>query len=233
MEPDADEPSLGGTLNATTEQAQHDKEQELEADRNKKILTHSTSNYVSSDEQPAFQAPFNAAGEEEKVENQAMVDIFKEDLPPVLTQPEPAAPAVAPPTETLEDIDKKNRAQAHAEAQDAVAMAYEATPIAPAVPVPAPQVEEPAPTPVEQAVEEQAAPVSPAPYVSPEALPPVTAPAPVDFSQLPPPPPLPNFPQGPLPPEQLGQIFGTPPAAPPPPTPASPPDPNQFKIPGQ
>ena len=191
VEPDADEPSLGGTLNATTEQAQHDKEQELEADRNKKILTHSTSNYVSSDEQPAFQAPFNAAGEEEKVENQAMVDIFKEDLPPVLTQPEPAAPAVAPPTETLEDIDKKNRAQAHAEAQDAVAMAYEATPIAPAVPVPAPQVEEPAPTPVEQAVEEQAAPVSPAPYVSPEALPPVTAPAPVDFSQLPPPPPLP------------------------------------------
>lgn len=228
--PDAEEPSLGGTLNATTEQAQRDKEQEIEADRNKTILTHGNSTYVSSDDQPSFQAPFNAAADD-TAQNQEPIDIFSENLPPVpAAQPEPVAPAsITPPIETLEDIDKKNRSQEHADAQDAVAMAYEATPVASS---PAPVIEEVASA-VEQAVQEQAAPAAAAPFASPEALPPVTASAPVDFSQLPPPPPLPEFPQGPLPPEQLGQIFGAPPVAPPPPAPATPPDPNQFKIPGQ
>lgn len=242
--PDAEEPILGGTLNATTEQAQHDKEHEIDKDRNKMILSHGGNKYVG-DSQPSFQAPFNAAADEAAGEPES-VDIFKDDgpsseapkqselpkLPPVEAQPAseletPELPAAVelevapslPPIETLEDIDRKNRAQAHSDAQDAVAMAYEATPLAQPEPEVAPAVPEPEP----------AAEVAP---VSDGALPPV---APVDFSQLPPPPPLPEFPapQGPLPPEQLGQIFGTPPAAPPPPPPATPPDPNQYKIPGQ
>ena len=238
-EPDDEEPSLGGTLNATAEQAQHEKEQELETDRNKKILSHGPAGYVKDDEQPDFQAPFNAAVEEEKAEHKDVVDIFKDSLPPMpeaAAAPKVTLPSTAAPTETLEEIDKKNRAEAHAEAQDAVAMAYEATPAPVSTPPPAP-APDPAPSvaasAVEQAVQEQAAPASAAPFAAADTLPPVTATPPVDFSQLPPPPPLPNIPQGPLPPEQLGQIFGTPPAAPPPPAPASPPDPNQFKIPGQ
>lgn len=233
--PDADQPSLGGTLNATTEQAQRDKERELEADRNKTILRHGDNTYVSSEDQPTFQAPFNAVSEEAKAQSQEVIDIFKDTtVPSVTAAVEPPAPS-QPPVETLEDIDRKNRAQQHAEAQDAVAMAYEALPVEAPVAA-APPAPEAAPSSVvEQAVQEQSEPMPAAPFSSPESLPPVVAPPPVDFSQLPPPPPLPAFPnpQGPLPPEQLGQIFGTPPAAPPPPAPAAPPDPNQFKIPGQ
>ena len=95
-----------------------------------------------------------------------MVDIFKEDLPPVLT---PAGTALRQlsrrQSQTLEDIDKRivpkltqrRRCSRHG---------LRGYSIAPAVPVPAPEVEEPAPTPVEQAVEEQAAPVSPTPYIA-------------------------------------------------------------------
>lgn len=240
--PDADEPILGGTLNATTEQAQHDKELEIDNDRNKKILSHGGNKYVG-DSQPTFQAPFNAASDDASSEPES-VDIFKDtatpgraELPvlPSVEQepqpvseietaasepvPEPESQPALPPVETLEDIDRKNRAQAHVDAQEAVAMAYETTP----APQPQQQAEVLAPVETEP-VQEQPEEVG--------ALPPV---APVDFSQLPPPPPLPDFPtpQGPLPPEQLGQIFGTPPAAPPPPAPATPPDPSQYKIPGQ
>jgi hypothetical protein len=231
QEPDAEEPTMGGTLNATAEQAQHDNESELESDRNKTILSHGGNRYIG-DNQPSFQAPFNAAAAEST--EQESVDIFKEDTPitPVeAPAPEPKAevtpePTAAAPVETLEDIDRKNRHEDHAEARSAVELAYEATPLPNAQP----------PTPaqaVEQAVVGQAEPIVPSPLSSaPEPVP-----APVDFSQLPPPPPLPTFPapQGPLPPEQLGQIFssGLPPVPPEPPKPDAPKDPNQFNIPGQ
>ena len=237
--PTDDIPSLGGTLNATTEQAQHDKEHELAADRNKTILSHGGSKYIG-DSQPSFQAPFNAAAEDST--EPESVDIFKDDgpkeqpsesapapEPATESAPEPEQPSL-PPAETLADIDKKNRQPVddHAEARSAVELAYEATPLPQPQPVPEP-------TPVEQAVAEQAEPASPAPFSPPGEVLPPPAPAPVDFSQLPPPPPLPDFgaPQGPLPPEQLGQIFSAP-SADVPPAPASDPnDPNQFKIPGQ
>lgn len=238
QEPDAEEPTLGGTLNATTEQAQHDKEAEIAADRNKTILKHGTGKYVG-DSQPTFQAPFNAAAD--TPDEPDSVDIFKDTLPPVTDAPapqptgmdQPVENSVAP-AETLADIDRKNRASdadVHAEARSAVELAYEATPL----PVSSTAPVDTAPA-VQQVVAEQVEPQAPAPFLPPtDALPPVAAP--VDFSQLPPPPPLPNFgpPQGPLPPEQLGQIFSTPPAAEaaPPPQPPAPNDPNQFKIPGQ
>lgn len=234
---EADEPSLGGTLNATAEQAQHDKQAEIDADRNKTILSHGGNKYVG-DSQPTFKSPFNAASDDE-AESQPSVDIFadtNQTLPTVVqpdvqpTEPtEPTASVQPTASETLEDIDKRNRhADEHVEARSAVELAYEATPlpVAPVEPSVAPVVEE--------AVMEQSAPVMPSPFSPPDAsLPPV--PAPVDFSQLPPPPPLPTFPapQGPLPPEQLGQIFAAPSVEQ---TPSPAPetnDPNQFKIPGQ
>lgn len=238
--PSDDEPLLGGTLNATAEQAQHDKQAEIDADRNKTILTHGGSGYITGS-QPSMQAPFSAATTDANEPED--VDIFKDDKPAVdidkpaeapapVAEPEANAP-VLPPVETLEDIDRKNRSTDHEDAQAAVAMAYEATPL-PSLP-PLPPVESaPAPA-VEEAVQEQLPPPMPTPFSAPDvAVPP--APAPVDFSQLPPPPPLPNFgaPQGPLPPEQLGQIFGSMPAqvAPPVSEPVAN-DPNQFKIPGQ
>lgn len=231
--PDADTPSMGGTLNATTEQAQHDKENELEGDRNKTILSHGAGKYIG-DNQPSFQAPFNAAADE--ASEPESVDIFKEDKPSGPIKSEPVdAPEPAPGSqavdsvETLEDIDRKNRHpdEVHAEARSAVELAYEATPLPSATPAPA----------VQEATTDQATPAVPSPFTAPETTPP-PAPAPVDFSQLPPPPPLPNFgpPQGPLPPEQLGQIFAAPPtdvAPPPPPQAPAPKDPNQFSIPGQ
>lgn len=227
-----EEPSLGGTLNATTEQAQHDKQHEIDADRNKTILSHNSGKYIG-DSQPSFQAPFNAASDESN--EPPTVDIFSDTKVEDTVQPVVAPEqAVLPPLETLEDIDRKNRANeaaAHEEARSAVELAYEATPLPTHQPAPQPGAV-PA---VEQAVAEQVAPVTPSPFAVPDvALPPT--PAPVDFSQLPPPPPLPTFPapQGPLPPEQLGQIFGTPNTdVPPPAAPPAPNDPNQFKIPGQ
>ncbi len=215
----ADEPLMGGTLNATAEQAQHDKQNEIDADRNKTILSHGDNNKYVGDSQPIFKSPFNAAGDDNS-DDQPSVDIFAEP------NQAPASLPSLPPLETLEEIDRKNRhneQDVHTEARSAVELAYEATPL------PA------APQTVEAAVQEQALPVSQAPFSAPEMALPSTV-APVDFSQLPPPPPLPTFPtpQGPLPPEQLGQIFGTPPAeVDVPPAPAAPNDPNQFKIPGQ
>jgi hypothetical protein len=233
--PDEEIPSMGGTLNATTEQAQHDKENELEGDRNKTILSHGAGKYIG-DSQPSFQAPFNAAADVKSEPDS--VDIFNDGKPTGAVEAEPVdAPEPAPGSqpinsvETLEDIDRKNRHpdEEHADARSAVELAYEATPL------PTPPSVEPVPA-VQEAVAEQVAPPMPAPFAAPEAsMPP--APAPVDFTQLPPPPPLPTFdpPQGPTPIEQLGQIFATPPTdiAPPPPSNPTPNDPNQFKIPGQ
>jgi hypothetical protein len=239
---EAEEPSLGGTLNATAEEAHHETEAEQEGDRNKKILSHGNSQYVG-DSQPTFQAPFNAAAKES--EEPASVDIFSDDKPakvapvsapaetPVSDKPAPGSESVT--IETLADIDRKNRHETedeHTAARSAIELAYEATPLP--TPPAQPAAAEPSPV-VEQAVAEEVAPVTPTPFEPPQsALPPV--PPPVDFSQLPPPPPLPNVAtmQGPLPPEQLGQIFGTPAVQPPsPPSEPAPNDPNQFKIPGQ
>ena len=238
QEPEAEAPTMGGTLNATTEQAQHDKEEELEHDRNKTILSHGAGKYIG-DSQPSFQAPFNAAADE--ATEPESVDIFKDPAPSPqddassepTAQVAPVEPVSSlPPVETLADIDRKNRheptAEDHAEARSAVELAYEATPL------PTPAQPEVAPA-IQEAVQAQAEPVAPLPFAAPDAAAP-QPPAPVDFSQLPPPPPLPTFPapQGPLPPEQLGQIFAAPSQdVAPPATPPTPADPNQFKIPGQ
>lgn len=235
---DEGEPSLGGTLNATTEQAREDAEAELASDRNKKILNHNTGSYVG-DTPPTFQAPFNAVDSQK--EEPASVDIFKDAAPTVNldqsiatpAEPETTAPQQDAPAETLADLDKKNRTTEHADAQAAVTAALESAPFDPAnQPVAGVGAQ-----PLGDALHYEEAPLPTPPAIPPlppsEPLTPPVAPnGPVDFSVLPPPPPLPDFnqPQGPLPPEQLGQIFEAPQS--PPPTPG-PNDPNQFKIPGQ
>lgn len=112
------EPSLGGTLNATTEQAADDVRKSVEDDRNKTILSHGS--YVAS--APSFQAPLNAA---------VASDLEEPQVPDVLSQAaetevtahidaiQPPAPAVHTPT--LAEIDAQNRA--HDDARDAISQA--------------------------------------------------------------------------------------------------------------
>ena len=220
-------PSMGGTLNATTEQAEQDKRRALEDDRNHTILTHGSGNNYVGDSSPIFQSPLNAASQ--PPEEQPMVDPFKGETPaatlnavsPVSLPPinPPAETAESPrPTETLADIDRENR-MPHEEARAAVDAAFGAVPFTPSN---TPQPEQmPAP-------EQPAAP--------PAVLPPM--PPMPDFSTLPPMPQAaadaaPAGFSGALPPDKLEDVFGSTPA---PQAPAPAPqsnDPAQFKIPGQ
>ncbi|HEY0965286.1 MAG TPA: hypothetical protein VGE13_02280 [Candidatus Saccharimonadales bacterium] len=223
------EPLLGGTLNATTEQAAEEKRREEENDRNKMILSHA-STPIQSDAVPTFaNSPINASVEPEKDEpGLSMLP----PLPPIesapASSPEPLNPApFIPPTPaldqtpapTLAEIDQQNRQQqTHVDALADVHAAFEAAPIP--APMSSPSVESPAISP------------APSPMPDPSGLPPLP-----DFSTLPPPPPSPmpmppvpdmSLPPAPGQPEQLGQIFGEVP-----PAPQAPADPGQFKIPGQ
>ena len=216
-------PSMGGTLNATTEQAEQDKRRALEDDRNHTILTHGSGNNYVGDSSPIFQSPLNAASQ--PPEEQPIIDPFKGETPaPTLNATTPASlppinPPVEParPTETLADIDRENRAP-HEEARAAVDAAFGAVPFTPSQ------------SPVGQTTPAQEA-------TPPSTLPPM--PPMPDFSTLPP---LPqaapdqtasaSF-SGALPPDKLEDVFGSSPApSAPTPSPQSN-DPAQFKIPGQ
>jgi hypothetical protein len=215
-EGDLTEPSLGGVLNATTEQAAEDSRRALESDRNHTILSHNTGDYVG-DQTPSFQAPLNAAAVAD--DTQPSVDIFKDtaetpaptsraaDIQP----PAPAEPVETPaPTPTLAEIDEQNRAP-HEEARAAVEAAFGAVPYTP------PAKEEPQPAP---AVPEVTPPLPP--------LPPLP-----DFSTLPPLPPLPPLPSAPTDDAAASDDTSSSTPAPQPPTPPAPSDPGQFRIPGQ
>lgn len=171
-EPVAEEPSFGGTLNATTEQAAEEKRQALENDRNHTILSHGDGDYIG-DQTPSFQSPLNAAAQPSE-EEASVPDIFQQQT--VM----PAAPTIkAAPVEppmpsapTLAEIDEQNRAP-HEEARAAVDAAFGAVPYEPApIPLP-PQPGSPVATPAPE----------------PASLPPLP-----DFSTLPP---LPEAPQAP------------------------------------
>lgn len=220
------EPTFGGTLNATTEEAAETKRREINDDRNRTILSHTNGDYAGSTE-PKYQSPLNSTVA--PPDEPPIVDPFMDrgaDLAgptsyaAAITPPAPVEMPVLPPAPvfapepaaaepTLADIDSQNRGP-HDDARDAVAAAFGATPFEPS----------PQPTPPPTYVE-------PAPQPSPLSLPPLP-----DFSTLPPLPPSPDFSApaaAPLPPEKLGDIFGsTPPVAQPPAN-----NPGQFRIPGQ
>ena len=203
-EPVEGEPSFGGTLNATTEQAAEDKRQALENDRNHTILSHGSGDYIG-DQTPSFQSPLNATTQADQEAD--VPDIFQQApvtpaAPTVRVAPiEPPLPSVddsVAHVPTLAELDAQNR-QPHEEARAAVDAAFGAVPY------------EPAPLPVPPAVNE------PVPFAQAPVEPPLP-PLP-DFSTLPPLPPQP-----PLEEPQQPQAPSAPPA---------PSDPSQFRIPGQ
>ena len=227
IEDDVAEPILGGTLNATTEQAAEDARRAAENDQNKTILSHS---YLGAED--ANQAP-GAEG---------LVGF-------------PGTPTVAPGSMGVNDVpaglEEVHSAYALDDTPEVAEEATAETPAAPTVAVGGERViqplsEQPAPAPVAPTVFD-AAPVI-APTVTPAPAAPAPDPTPADLG-LPLPPPLPDFsqvnapaPAIPLPPTQPPEILGDI-LAPEPQSPALPPldtaqapvstDPAQFKIPGQ
>ena len=221
------EPSMGGTLNATTEQAEADKRRQAEDDRNRTILTHGGSYSAAT---PMYQAPMNATlntDAEPEVKN-----IFDEPATPGVTEHvaaiQPPAPAHAP---TLAEIDEQNRAK-HDEARDAVSAALETSGVQPgpgarpfAPPTTGERVIQPLSSSTPPAsVEADLPPLPPMPDFS--TLPPLPSnnqPAPVFGSAAPEESPAPNPFNTPAP----QNPFGSPAPS------AGPADPGQFKIPGQ
>ncbi|MDN5835222.1 MAG: hypothetical protein L0H36_01135 [bacterium] len=234
---DNEKPSIGGTLNATTEQAAEDSRREATQDVNRTILKHDSGSYVG-DGQPTFDAPLNATND--KASQEPAAEMFSptsgdngatgrgQTIEPQ-PQPQAPAPAPAPPQQTLADLDSAHRAPAAMSPdneRDAVSAAYDSAPFNPAG---NPQASLGA-QPLGDSVQAD----------NSQPVPPPMPPMP-DFSTLPPPPPVPEFdpgaqPSGALPPDQLGTIFGSPdPNAQPLPAQPAPQsnDPGQFQIPGQ
>ncbi len=214
------EPTFGGTLNATSEQAEEDKRHEIADEKNKVILSHS---YIGNG-QPTFNTPINSVDENQE----QTVDLFGSNSSSSTSIEPPSAPTLAghdlvPPSEerqnipsqdsapqqaagtpTLADLDAQNRVP-HDDARVAIDAAFAAGPSTP------------------EALADFGIPLPPPP------------PLPTDFSGgLPPLPPSSG-----LPPERLGDIFA-PEQAPPAtfdtqpsvePVPNT--DPGQFRIPGQ
>lgn len=125
---EAGEPSLGGTLNATTEQAEDDKRRQIEDDRNRTILTHGGGAYAAAT--PSFQSPLNATAVLQQTSAEPEVrDIFAENAQTAPTDHveaiQPPAPAATAPT--LAEIDAKNRAD-HTDARAAIDAALNPTP---------------------------------------------------------------------------------------------------------
>ncbi len=203
---EATEPSLGGTLNATTEQAADEKRRQIENDKNRTILSHGGAQYAAG--APVMQSPLNATVATNQAEPEVR-DIFAD--PASDTAPTSKADTIEPPvpnapSPTLAEIDAQNR-NAHDEARAAIDQAFGA-----------PTASTPAPA-------DNAAGLPPLPPLPPmpdfSTLPPLpgeapVSPAPADSVSVP---------------DTLGDVF--PPAAPAPEAPAVSNDPAQFKIPGQ
>lgn len=231
-------PTFGGTLNATTEAAAEAKRAEIEADRNKVILSHggkggylqdesadpnanqNAINGVGFTEEPATVNPFAAAAEAA-----GLAGGSSSNQPPVLAPLD----KIEQTSPTLADLDSQHRAKQpdkNDEARAAVEAAFGAMPFDPAN---QPQANLGAQPFGEVPHDRSQMPVDMPP------LPPMP-----DFSTLPPLPPLTNTPSPASaesqPTEVLGDIFGStstndnnqPVQAPEPPS-----DPTQFKIPGQ
>lgn len=242
-EPIGSTPLMGGTLNATTEQAAKNKERELQNNQNKTILTHGE--YIGSNEPSFGDTPLNAAMG--KSDEPPKIDPFANNSStaalPGMGAPE--TPSAAPTDESIMDAIAKDTTQLTGKpaapappavndresALAAVDAALSAVPPAAAAALPA----QPAQRPMQGASKsatptlaelEAAAPASSAP-----ALPPMP-----DFSTLPPIPPAPTGTPAGLPP--VPPLGGGMPSAPVASEPAAAPqstsfNPSQFQIPGQ
>ena len=242
-EPIGSTPLMGGTLNATTEQAAKDKERELQNNQNKTILTHGE--YIGSNEPSFGDTPLNAAmgksDEPPKIDpfannssTAALPGMGASETPPASSADESIMDAIAKDTTQLTGKPAAPASPAVNDRESALAAvdaALSAAPPAAAVASPV----QPAQGPMQSASKsatptlaelEAAAPASSAP-----TLPPMP-----DFSTLPPIPPAPTGTPAGLPP--VPPLGGGMPSAPVAPEPAAAPqstsfNPSQFQIPGQ
>ncbi len=90
-----EEPVLGGTLNATTEQAADQKRRDEANAQNHTILSHDSGRYLG--DQPSYQAPISAAVDTAAAEPEVR-DIFADN--PVSTLPQQAQVSTLPPLDT-------------------------------------------------------------------------------------------------------------------------------------
>lgn len=203
------EPALGGTLNATTEQAAEDARHAAENEQNKTLLSHS---YL--DASPSFTAPINGANDTDATTPESGIDLLGHASPPGSASVNDTQPATG---------DLMHSGYAADGEQVPTASAVPPMPPAPAdlglpMPPPLPDFSQApnAPVPVEF-------PITPAPAYGldpnpqPERLGDILAPEPT-------PAPLPTPPSEPAP---------IPPVPSPVPPITGPNDPGQFKIPGQ
>lgn len=227
------EPTFGGTLNATSEQAAEDKRREEMSDKNKKILSHGNSTYVegppsgypavNSFNQPVSMTESQTSSPLEDPHVDAPVSTHGNDLQPLSNfgqEPAPVAPPLPPqenpPFQTLEDIDREHRTTPP-ELPDADAAIADALQNAPSM-----------------SEQQNHIPSMPVPDPNTPPLPPMP-----DFSTLPPLPPAPGVPVEPVPsPEQAQkELQNNLPTVSPinaaPGQPPAPTDPGQFRIPGQ
>ena len=218
--PERDEPSLGGTLNATTEEAAEEKRREEKNDQNRTILSHEGNSYMGN-QTPTYNAPLNSTLDPNLQEQKPLEDPMSGD-----TQPTAPAPIVTPPASagmTLAQLDQENRSP-HDEARSAIDAAFASQPAAQSA--------------VPQSDPSAASQPTAAFGSATSGMPPLP-----DFSTLPPLPPQFSGQQVPVadPYANLGgaqsqpaqdQTFSSPqPSATP--APGSVSDPGQFKIPGQ
>lgn len=229
-EPIGSTPLMGGTLNATTEQAAKDKERELQNNQNKTILTHGE--YIGSNEPSFGDTPLNAAmgksDEPPKIDpfannssTAALPGMGAPETPPASPADESIMDAIAKDTTQLTGKPAAPASPAVNDRESALAAVDAALSAAPPAAAAASPAAQPAQTSTQSTgksatptlAELEAAPSA----SSASALPPMP-----DFSTLPPVPPL----------------GGGMPSAPVAPEPAAAPqntsfNPSQFQIPGQ
>lgn len=236
-----DEPAFGGTLNATVSDAEAAAREEEQAATNHRLLSHDTPKATAKEpgvletvEEPTTPEPEAPAVEPEPK------PIESTDDEALSFEPTP----VTPSGPSLAELDSQTRGKDAEDARAAIdaalsAMPFNAAnnPVESAGATPALELNHDTPSPVvEPAAVPETLPVDPLPPQAPASMPPSVLPMP------PPLPPLPDFsdpsvladgmdvpssspvpssqmPSGPIPSE--------------PPTPQAPPDPGQFKIPGQ
>lgn len=115
------EPTMGGTLNATAEQAAEDSRREVEEDRNRTILTHDAEP-ISSGATPSFQSAFNSPSQDATSASQPAADqIQAEEVTEITSH----ARAMQPPSMSVETPADDT---SHDEARAAVHAAFEAAP---------------------------------------------------------------------------------------------------------
>lgn len=242
-EPIGSTPLMGGTLNATTEQAAKDKERELQNNQNKTILTHGE--YIGSNEPSFGDTPLNAAmgksDEPPKIDpfannssTAALPGMGASETPPASSTDESIIDAIAKDTTQLTGKPAASASPAVNDRESALAAVDAALSAAPPAAVAASPVQ-PAQGPM-QSASKSATPTlaeleAAAPASSASALPPMP-----DFSTLPPIPPAPTGTPAGLPP--VPPLGGGMPSAPVAPEPAAAPqstsfNPSQFQIPGQ